>query len=103
MTAVVIDRWERRDATDRAALAQAAFDFCRAARHQGASSSRFFWLGADNVVIVTEADSPSFFDGEPKPEMAGAVFALSDLARGTSHERLLDPRSGEAAYRSAGR
>lgn len=103
MTALTVDHWERRDATERADLAQAAFNFCRALRQQGALSSRFFWRGADTVVILTEAASPSFFNDEPKPEVATALFALADLARGTSHEQLLDPRSGEAAYKTAGR
>lgn len=103
MTAVTVSHWERRDATDRADLAQAAFNLCRAMRQQGATSSRFFWLGADTVVVLSEADSIAVFDEEPKPDLASALFALADLARGTSHERLMDPRSGERAYRTAGR
>jgi hypothetical protein len=49
------------------------------------------------------ADSPHFFDDEPKPEVAKALFAVADLARGISTERWIDPRDGEAAYRTAGR
>jgi hypothetical protein len=55
------------------------------------------------MVVLTEADSAHFFDDEPKPEAAKALFALADLARGEGLERWIDPRDGEAAYRTAGR
>ena len=96
-------RWERRDGADREQLGAAAFNLCRASRHQGSRSCRFFWVNADTIVIVTEVDDPHLFDDEPKPELAQAMFALSDLARQTHTERWIDPRDGEANYRTAGR
>ncbi|HZU73696.1 MAG TPA: hypothetical protein VE990_13080 [Acidimicrobiales bacterium] len=101
--AAALVRYERRDGADRAAMGVAAFNLCRAARHQGARSSRFFWTSADSIVILSEADSAHLFDDEPKPELAQALFALADLARQVSNERWIDPRDGESTYHTAGR
>jgi hypothetical protein len=101
--AAAVTRWERRDNADREKMAIAAMSLCRAMRTQGARASRFFWTGPDSMVVLTEADSAHFFDDEPKPEAAKALFALADLARGEGLERWIDPRDGEAAYRTAGR
>jgi len=101
--AAMYSRWDRRDGADRALLATAAFELCRASRQQGARSCRFYWVNADTVVILTEADDQHLFDDEPKPELAQAMFNLSDLARITQTERWMDPRVGEANYRIAGR
>jgi hypothetical protein len=101
--AASIIRWEGRDGADREQLGVAAFNYCRAVRAQGATSCRFFWTGPDSVVVFAEADSPHFFDDQPKPEGAQALFALADVARTDGPERWMDPRDGQAAYRSAGR
>jgi hypothetical protein len=100
----LVTHWERRDGADREALGQAAFALCRATRQvDGVKSSRFFWTGPDQVVILSEANTMADFDQASKPDQAEAIFALSDLARATATERWIDPRDGTEAYRVAGR
>jgi hypothetical protein len=64
--------------------------------------SRFYWYGADTIVILTEAEATAF-EPPPDPEAAKAAFALADLAKSTMNWRLSDPRTGEETYRKAGR
>jgi hypothetical protein len=101
--AAALTRWERRDGADREQLATTAINYCRAVRAQGAKACRFFWASPDAIVVLTEADSQHFFDDAPKSETAQALFALADLARTDGPERWIDPRDGEATYRTAGR
>ena len=102
--AITVGRWERRGDADLEALGNAALAYCRAIKKQaGVRSSRFFWLGPDQIVIQSEADSQEVFDRPPTADAAKAVFALSDVARGYETERWMDPRDAQAVYRSAGR
>jgi len=55
------------------------------------------------VVILTEANDLRLFDDEAKPELAQAMFNMSDVARMTQTERWMDPRVGEANYGIVGR
>ena len=101
--ALAVTRWERRDSADRNAFGVAAYQYCRAVRAQGARSCRFYWTGADSIVIIAEADSGHIFDDPPTAETAKTLFALADLAKSGSVERWLDPREGVAAYQAADR
>ncbi|MFC1886776.1 hypothetical protein ACFLZM_06950 [Thermodesulfobacteriota bacterium] len=95
--------WERRDGSDRRALGEAAFAFCRAIRSRdGIISSRFYWYRTDKVVFWTEGDEGAF-GAQPDAEIAKAGFALADLSREVMHCRFSEPRLGEEAYRTAGR
>ena len=99
----LLTRYDRRDEADRDALARAALDLCRATRAQdGITSSRFYWVNADTVVVLSEAESMEKFDGAGSADAAKAIFAISDLARATGTERWIDPRTGAEAYRLAG-
>ena len=64
---------------------------------------RFYWTNTDTVVILGDAESPDVFDRPGTPELGKAVFALGDLARQIRDERWAEPRSGQEAYRQAGR
>ena len=102
--AILITNWDRRDATDRIALGEAALAWCKQARQvDGMRSARFYWDGFDAVTFICEADSMAVFDAPPKPEFAMATFAMADIARATSTQRLFDPRDGVAAYQAADR
>ncbi len=96
--------WERRDGADREAVGNAAYVFCRASRAvQGMNSCRFYWSNTEPVVILGDAESPEVFDRPGTPELGKAVFILGDLARQIRDERWAEPRSGQEAYRQAGR
>ena len=96
--------FERRDNADRDALGNAALALCRAVRaRDGIRSSRFYWIGADNIAILTEGEAAALDAEDTRPELDRALFALTDLARGTTSWRLLEPRAGVEAYRRAGR
>jgi hypothetical protein len=98
-----ISHWERRDSTDRVALANAALDVCRANKAvEGSRGCRFYW-GGDAVVLVWEAEDTRVFDTPLSPERARANFTLTDLARNVGSERWMEPRVGEESYRLAGR
>lgn len=102
--AIQVGHWERRDSADREALARAALDLCRANRAaKGMRGSRFYWMGADTIVIQSDAESFEVFDKPASPETARAVFVLADLARPAGGERWSEPRLGEEIYRLAGR
>ena len=95
--------FERRDSADRVDLGNAALAMCRAMRStKGIRSSRFYWYGADTVVILTEGETEGL-DAPLDAENARAAFDLTDLARMTMNWRLIDPRTGEEAYKIAGR
>jgi len=86
--------WERRD----------ALDWCRLLRaRDGIRSSRFYWLGADNIIILTEGETAALNAEDTRPELARAGFTLSELARATTNWPLGDARAGEETYRRAGR
>ena len=94
---------ERRDSADRVALGNAALAACRIIRtRDGIRSSRFYWYGADTVVILTEGEAEAL-DAPIDEDYARAAFDLSDLARMTMDWRLVEPRVGEETYRLAGR
>jgi hypothetical protein len=100
----MLTKWKRREDSDREALGNAAFVFCREqAGEAGVSSCRFFWTNSDEVAVLAESESAQVFDEPPKPEMTRALFGLADIARQTATERWIDPRDGMAAYRAAGR
>ena len=99
---LTIEKWERRDSADRNSLGLAALGYCRANKSaDGIHSSKFYWGNADTLVIITEADPGAYgpgSGGEPNAEAAKASFALSDLARSTSIETLVDARMGKQTY-----
>ena len=102
--AVMVTKFERRDSADRVALGTAALAMCRAQRAvPGVTASRFFWTSADGIAFLVEAESALSFDEPMKPELAAAVFAVSDLATMTASERWTDPRDGLAVHTRAGR
>ena len=95
--------FERRDATDREDFGNAAYAACKAARAQeGIVSARFFWAGADTIVFLNEGSGDAL-DSQPSADSMKALFELSDMARLTMNQRLLDPRAGVDNYRKAGR
>ncbi len=94
---------ERRDHADRLELANAALAACRITRNQeGIVSSRFFWHGADTIVLLTEGED-SALDAQTEAEGMKALFNLVDLARLTRNWRLIDPKVGAENYLIAGR
>jgi hypothetical protein len=102
--AIMVGRWERRDGAEMEALGSAALAYCQAVKTRpGVRGCRFFWLSPDRIVIQSEGDSAQVFDQPPDAGLAKALFALSDLARAVDSERWMDPRDGQAAYRTAGR
>ncbi len=102
--AIQIGHWERRDGANREAMARAALDLCRASRAiDGIRGSRFYWQGADTIVIQSDAESFEVFDKPANAASAKAVFTMADLARQVGGERWSEPRSGEEVYRLAGR
>jgi hypothetical protein len=102
--AIIVNHWSRRDGASMEKLGQAAYELCRTSRAaQGLRSSRFYWVNSDTIVIQSEADSFEALDRPPTPELAKAVFALSDLARADATERWMDPRDATETYRRAGR
>lgn len=102
--AFLVQHCDRRDAATRIEFGEAAYGLCRALRGSDRiRNSRFYWVNADRIVIVSEADSIGDFDRPPSPETANALFRLADLARFTDEERWFDPAVGEDTYRMAGR
>jgi hypothetical protein len=102
--AIMVGRWERRDSADRESFANAALAYCQAMKaRDGVKNSRFFWVSADQIVVQSEAESQQVLDQAPNADLAKSVFALSDLARAYDNERWMDPRDGQAVYRTAGR
>ncbi len=102
--AFLLQHCDRRDTADRAQFGEAAYGLCRALRgSDGIRNARFYWVNADRIVILTEAESMADFDRPPKPDAASALFRLADLARFTDEERWFDPGVGEDTYRMAGR
>lgn len=102
--AVNLTKFERRDGASREAVGTAALELCRRQRQvAGVTASRFFWTSADDIAVLTEAESAHAFDDAPKPELAAALFDLADLARQTDNERWIDPRDGISAHQTAGR
>jgi hypothetical protein len=98
-----IAAFDRRDNADRADLGNAAFAFCKSVRaSDGVNSSKFYWYGADTIVIITDAET-SYFESPAHPDVAKNGFALTDLARMTLNWRLADPRAGQETYQKAGR
>ena len=101
--AVQLTILERRDHTDRLELANAALAACRITRSQeGIVSSRFFWYGADTIVLLTEGED-SALDAQTEAEGMKALFNLFDSARLTRNWRLIDPKEGAKNYLLAGR
>ena len=99
-----LQHWDRRDMADRIGFGEAAYGLCQATRgSDGIQDSRFYWVSADRIAILTEAESMADFNRPPRPEAATAMFHLADLARLTDEERWFDPAVGEDTYRMAGR
>ena len=104
---IQIQVWERRDNADRNALGNAALDLCRTSRIDGIRSARFYWHGADAVVLLTDGETDALNDlgnaAKTTADRSRALFALSDLATATLAMRLTEPGVGQEAYRRAGR
>ncbi|MBW2142412.1 MAG: hypothetical protein JRG97_15365, partial [Deltaproteobacteria bacterium] len=69
---------------------------------EGVHSSKFYWYGPDTIVFLTEGETVTF-DAPGGPDSTRAAFAIADLAKLIMNWRLIDPRTGEEAYRRAGR
>lgn len=100
-----LSKHERRDNTDRDAMANAALDLCRATRAlDGIRSARFYWANTDTIGLIVDAEAGAFGQGSgqtPSPAQAKAFFALSDLARPTSSETWGEAGAGAEMYRAA--
>ena len=102
--AFLLQHCDRRDTADRIEFGEAAYGLCRALRGgDGIRNARFYWVNADRIVILSEAESMADFDLPPKTEAASALFRLADLARFTDEERWFDPDVGADTHRMAGR
>ena len=102
--AFLLQHCERRDGADRIEFGEAAYGLCRALQgSDGIRRARFYWVNADRIAVLTEAESREDFDRLPRSELAGALFRLADLARFIDEERWFDPAVGEDTYRMAGR
>ena len=102
--AIIVNHWQRRDGNGIEDFGNAAYEVCRAERGvEGVSSSRFYWLNSDTLVIQSQAESFEVFDRAGTPELGKAIFALSDVARPASTERWQEPKAATEAYRRAGR
>ena len=97
-----VTKYERRDNADRNELGIVALEACRAAREQpGVTSSRYYWVNADEIAIVTDAEPGAWGPGSgnaPTPRSTKSMFALADLAKNTSTETWADARSGTETY-----
>jgi len=100
-----LSKHERRDNADRDAMARAALDLCRVTRaRDGVRSARFYWVNTDTIGLIVDAEAGSFGQGSAQtgsPAEAKAMFAFSDLARGTSSETWGEAGAGEQLYRAA--
>lgn len=102
--AISVTRWERRAGTTLEAFGDAAFDYCRASRTTpGMQSCRFYWVNADVIVTLSDADSAEVFDRPATPDTAKTAFTLIDLARQVGNERWAAPSEAQLTYRTAGR
>ena len=100
-----VNKYERYQSTDRNDLGVAALELCRAARESdGVTRSRFYWVDANEVAILVEADPGAWGTGSGAQigaRAGAAVFALADLARNTVNEVWTDAGAGEEIYRAS--
>ena len=98
--------WERRDNGDRETMGNTAVELCRIVRKRdGITSSRFYWSGSENIVVLTEGETAALDapqQGAPADYLRLA-FVLADNARLTLSMRLGEPRQALETYRQAGR
>ncbi len=81
--------WERRDGVSFEKLGAAALAYCKASKaHPGVLRSRFYWVGADRIAVVTEADKSETLESSGRGK---AMLELSELARNVGGERWQDP------------
>lgn len=94
-------RYERRDGSDRDAMAKAALQLCRAVRsEEGVRDARFFWANWDTIVTLFNAEMGVL---GPDARVSSAARArasreLTDLARLTAHEVWGEAGMAEEAY-----
>ena len=104
--AIQLTVWERRDGGDRATMGNTALELCRVVRKlDGISSSRFYWTGVDNIVVLNEGETVAL---DNAGQVGGAdyvrlAFVMADNARIVMNARLTDPRDAIQTYRTAGR
>lgn len=101
-----ISRWQRYPDADRNALAGAALRFCPSHRVLEGVRTRFYWVTANEIVVLSEAESAAALNAiqpgdEPRAEIAQAAFDLSDVAWMTQTFRAGEP--GAKASEAAGR
>ena len=100
--AIGIQRWERRDSTDRNEFAMAALAYCEAVRAQtGVEDARFYWTGVDTLAVMSTLSEPDAWSRPLTGGGAKATFGLADLGRQTGTELWLDAFAGQAAWESA--
>ena len=99
--------WERFPETDREEWASAVLRYCREIqRLEAVNFAWFFWLDANQIMIMIAADSSEARDAgmlNPTAAVARARFDLFDMSRLTRSERLQHPRQAMYGYRTAGR
>ena len=98
--------YERRDSGDRETMGNTALELCRMTRKlKGITSSRFYWVGSESIVILTEGETAAL-NAPASAYPAGSArlaFTLADNARMTLSMRLAEPRDAVQSYRRAGR
>jgi hypothetical protein len=104
MAYVGLSYWNRRDGADRALMAQAALDVCKAMKVSDAVDDiRFYWSGPDSLVVQAFCQTPEPLVTPPNADCARALFALADMAHRERYEQWIDPRTGFEQYTMAGR
>ena len=104
--AIQLTIWERRDSGDRATMGNTALELCRITRKlDGISSSRFYWTGVDNIVVLNEGETVALDNAGQVggPEYMRLAFTMGDNARIIMNTRLTDPRDAIQTYRATGR
>ena len=95
--AAKLQMFERRDGAARESVGMAAFAYCNAVKKQeGVTDSGFYWASPDEVAILTTGSTAAALEPKPEPNLARALFSLSDVARQTRMENWSDARDGAA-------
>ena len=98
-----VTKYERRDSANRNELGITALEVCRASRENpGVTSSLYYWINPDEIVILTDAEPGAWGQGSgnvPTPRSMKAMFALADLAKSTGNETWADARAGSETYK----
>lgn len=101
---MIVSKWDRRDAATREQLGTAALAACREFRtHPSVTSSRYYWLTPDQVVIANASDDLSAYWSPASSSLGAAMFDLADVATQVASEQWIDAGTGQKNYEDAGR